>query len=91
MDYVLEPRKKVPVFVEADVIVVGGGPAGIGAALASARNGAKTMVIEKFGALGGMQTQHEQYLLPARPGHTGRRDYRYGKPAQGRRGLLGQV
>lgn len=57
MDYVYEPRKKVPVFEEADVIVVGGGPAGIGAALAAARNGAKTILIEKFGALGGMQTQ----------------------------------
>ncbi len=57
MDYVFEPRKKVPVFAEADVIVVGGGPAGIGAALAAARNGAKTIVIEKFGALGGMQSQ----------------------------------
>ncbi len=57
MDYVFEPRKKVPVFEEADVIVVGGGPAGIGAALAAARNGAKAVVIEKFGALGGMQTQ----------------------------------
>ncbi|MBN1382751.1 MAG: FAD-dependent oxidoreductase [Deltaproteobacteria bacterium] len=57
MDYVYEPQKKVPVFEEADVIVVGGGPAGIGAALAAARNGAKTIVIEKFGALGGMQTQ----------------------------------
>jgi hypothetical protein len=57
MDYVFEPRKKVAVFEEADVIVVGGGPAGIGAALAAARNGAKTVVIEKFGALGGMQTQ----------------------------------
>ncbi|HEY5523014.1 MAG TPA: FAD-dependent oxidoreductase [Desulfuromonadaceae bacterium] len=57
MDYVFEPRKKVPVFEEADVIVVGGGPAGIGAALAAASNGAKTIVIEKFGALGGMQTQ----------------------------------
>jgi len=56
MKTIMEPQKNIPVFVEADVIVVGGGPAGIGAALASARNGANTVLIEKFGALGGMQT-----------------------------------
>jgi hypothetical protein len=57
MKTILEPSKDIPVLAEADVIVVGGGPAGIGASLASARNGAKTILIEKFGALGGMQTQ----------------------------------
>ncbi len=56
MKTILEPQKDIPVFLEGDVIVVGGGPAGIGAALASARNGANTILIEKFGALGGMQT-----------------------------------
>ena len=39
-----------------DVAVVGGGPAGVGAALASARNGAKTILIEKNGVLGGQMT-----------------------------------
>ncbi len=56
MKTIIEPQKEIPVFYEADVIVVGGGPAGIGAALAAARNGAKTILIEKFGCLGGMQT-----------------------------------
>lgn len=39
-----------------DVIVVGGGPTGIGAALAAARSGAKTLLIERYGFLGGMAT-----------------------------------
>ncbi len=39
-----------------DVIVAGGGPAGIGAALAAARNGSKVLLIEKAGYLGGMAT-----------------------------------
>jgi hypothetical protein len=42
------------VFGEYDVVVVGGGAAGCAAAIASARAGAKTILIEKFGALGGM-------------------------------------
>ena len=41
---------------EVDVLVVGGGPAGTGAALASARNGASTMVVEQFNCLGGVAT-----------------------------------
>lgn len=53
----MEPAKEIGVYGEADVIVVGGGPAGIAAALAAGRNGAKTMLIERFGCLGGMQTQ----------------------------------
>ncbi len=46
----------VPLTGEAEVIVVGGGPAGIGAAIASARNGARTVLVERYGFLGGMAT-----------------------------------
>jgi hypothetical protein len=55
-NYVLEPERKTPIRGEYDVIVVGGGPAGIGSAIASAINGAKTLLIERYGFLGGMFT-----------------------------------
>jgi succinate dehydrogenase/fumarate reductase flavoprotein subunit len=48
--------KEIPVAAEADVLVVGGGPAGIAAAVASGRNGAKTVLVERFGFLGGNAT-----------------------------------
>jgi FAD dependent oxidoreductase len=57
MKTVVEPQKEVPVLSEAQVVVVGGGPAGIGAALSSARTGAETVLIDRFGSLGGLQTQ----------------------------------
>jgi hypothetical protein len=49
-----EPAREVNVCKEADVVVVGGGPAGIAAAVASARNGAKTVLLERYGHLGGL-------------------------------------
>lgn len=45
-----------PLYDDWDVIVVGGGPAGCAAAIASAREGAKTLLIEGTGMLGGMGT-----------------------------------
>lgn len=42
--------------IDADVVVCGGGPAGINAALAAGRTGAKTVLIERYGFLGGMST-----------------------------------
>ncbi|MEH7224656.1 FAD-dependent oxidoreductase [Bacillus sp. JJ1566] len=42
--------------LEFDVVVAGGGPAGINAAIASGRAGAKTLLIERYGFLGGMST-----------------------------------
>lgn len=51
-----ELYKDLPVFKEVDVLVAGGGPAGVGAALAAARNGASTMIVEQFNCLGGVAT-----------------------------------
>ncbi|MEK4250553.1 FAD-dependent oxidoreductase [Paenibacillus sp. FSL W7-1287] len=39
-----------------DVVVLGGGPAGITAAISAARNGASTLLVERYGFLGGMST-----------------------------------
>lgn len=44
----------IPVAYETDVLVVGGGPAGVGAALAAAREGASVMIVEQFNCLGGV-------------------------------------
>ena len=49
-------NKSVPVIGQYDVIVCGGGPAGWIAAVAAARNGAKTALIERYGFLGGAAT-----------------------------------
>ena len=48
--------KHIPVIEEYDVVVCGGGPAGFVAAVAAARCGAKTALIERYGFLGGMAT-----------------------------------
>src|SRR5258705_4176524 len=56
MDHVDEPARRTPVLGEFDVVVLGGGPAGIAAAASAARAGAKTLLVERYGFLGGMGT-----------------------------------
>ena len=56
MTFITETERKTPVISETDVIVAGGGVAGVAAALAASRNGAKVLLIERYGQLGGLAT-----------------------------------
>lgn len=51
-----EPARQLPVYGIFDVVVVGGGPAGIAASWSAAKHGAKVLLIERYGFLGGMGT-----------------------------------
>src|SRR3954451_21807204 len=51
-----EPARQIPLYGEYEVVVLGGGPAGIAAAVAAARAGRRTLLIERYGFLGGMGT-----------------------------------
>ncbi len=67
---ILEPAREVPVAAEVDVLVAGGGVAGIAAAVGAARAGAETLLVEQLGFLGGTAsgtmmlviTYHERHL-----------------------------
>jgi hypothetical protein len=53
---IIEPSRKTPVYGEFDVVVVGGGPAGIMAAASAARTGHSVILLERYGFLGGAGT-----------------------------------
>ena len=68
-----QPMRDVKVASRADVVVVGGGPAGVSAALAAAPNGAEVTLLERYNHLGGLAsggtTISPRFLsaAPARP------------------------
>ncbi|MAX27073.1 MAG: FAD-dependent oxidoreductase [Phycisphaeraceae bacterium] len=78
MEYQLTQRS-LPLDDSWDVIVVGGGPAGCSAAASAAREGAKTLLLEATGALGGMGTSG---LVPAWCPFTDKQQIIYGGIAE---------
>ena len=53
---IAEPARNTPVYGEFDVVVIGGGPAGMTTAAAAARAGRTTLLVERYGFLGGAGT-----------------------------------
>ena len=51
-----QPAREIPVVAEADVVVLGGGPAGVAAAVNAARTGVKVILLERYTFLGGLWT-----------------------------------
>jgi len=56
MDLITEPERKTPVVADVDLLVCGGGIAGVAAAICAARYGINVMLLEKYGFLGGLVT-----------------------------------
>ncbi len=56
MTYIGEAARQTPVYGEVDVVVCGGGVAGVAAAVCAARGGADVLLVERYGYLGGLAT-----------------------------------
>ena len=63
MTVIREPGRETPVVGDVDVLVVGGGPAGLCAAVAAARLGARVILVERYGHLGGLASGGEVIVL----------------------------
>lgn len=53
---VIQPERQLPILHETDVLIIGGGPAGVVAAIAAKRAGARVALVERYGHLGGLWT-----------------------------------
>jgi heterodisulfide reductase subunit A-like polyferredoxin len=54
--FIEEPSRSTPVKAETEVLVIGGGSAGVPAAVAAVRTGADVILVERLGYLGGLAT-----------------------------------
>ena len=64
LDFLTEPERKTPVFGEYDVVVLGGGPAGIAAATAAAFSATSSLTVQAPAA------RRFALIVPPRPGHA---------------------
>lgn len=71
--FYLEPSRQIPILAKVDVLVCGGGPAGIAAAVSAAKNGMQVMLIEKFNCLGGQGTNGLVTSFMSMSAYTGKR------------------
>ncbi len=53
---IVEPSRQIPILANTDVLVIGGGPSGVAAAIAASRTGAETYLVERYNHLGGLWT-----------------------------------
>lgn len=84
------PACDIPVLAETDVLVCGGGPAGCAAALGAARNGAKTLLVERDGYLGGATvSQLVSVILSSNGVDFQGVWHEYARALKARNGLLG--
>ena len=70
-DFFVEPVRETPIINDVDVLVCGGGFAGVAAAVAAARNGASVMLVERYGFLGGLATGALVITTPPPAGRIG--------------------
>src|SRR5918911_766520 len=63
MSFVSEAARQTPIVADTDVLVVGGGPAGVCAAIAAARAGARVILTERYPHLGGLASGGEVIVL----------------------------
>ncbi len=56
MDWITEPQRQIPVIANVELLVCGGGFAGVAAALSAAKNGIRVLLLERYGFLGGLVT-----------------------------------
>jgi len=75
-DFVMTKSEQVPVVATSDVVVVGGGAAGLSAAVSAARNGCSVTLVERYHHLGGMASGGMVLVLDdmVNPGHGNRPD-----------------
>lgn len=65
--YIVESARETPLLDSADVVVLGGGPGGVAAAVSAARNGTSVILVERFGTFGGTWTSGHLGAIMAFP------------------------